>query len=154
LKKLGQRIARGALVKEPKIHEAIGRLKERYPRVARYYAIHYDAKGHSLSWTEDAEKKERVAAPRVRAAGGGSSCSRRPRGRGPALGGGPARSPCGLVGCAWRLGQESITIDAAVPPNNAASVCLPGREEHLDIGSGRHQRACYVDFAAAWQSSS
>jgi len=60
LKKLGQRIARGALVKEPKIHEAIGRLKERYPRVARYYAIHYDAEGHSLSWTEDAEKKERA----------------------------------------------------------------------------------------------
>jgi hypothetical protein len=60
LKKLGQRIARGALVKEPKIHEAIGRLKERYPRVARYCAIHYDAKGHSLSWTEDAEKKERA----------------------------------------------------------------------------------------------
>ncbi len=60
VKKLGQRIARGGLVKEPKIHEAIGRLKERYPRVARYYAIHYDAQGHSLSWTEDAEKKERA----------------------------------------------------------------------------------------------
>jgi hypothetical protein len=48
------------LVKEPKIHEAIGRLKERYPRVARYYAIHYDAEAHSLSWTEDTEKKERA----------------------------------------------------------------------------------------------
>ena len=42
LKKLQKRIARGQLAKEPKIHEAIGRLKERYPRVARYYAIHYD----------------------------------------------------------------------------------------------------------------
>ena len=60
LTKLGQRIAQGQLVKEPKIHEAIGRLKERYPRVARYYAIHYDAEAYSLSWTEDTEKKERA----------------------------------------------------------------------------------------------
>jgi transposase len=60
LKKLQKRIARGKLVKEPKIHEAIGRLKERYPRVARYYAIHYDNERHSLSWTEDVEKKERA----------------------------------------------------------------------------------------------
>ena len=60
LKKLHQRIARGQLVKESKIHEAIGRLKERYPRVARYYGIRYDAEAHSLSWTEDAEKKERA----------------------------------------------------------------------------------------------
>jgi transposase len=60
LEKLGQRVARGHLVKESKVHEAIGRLKERYPRVARYYTIHYDAQAHSLSWTEDAEKKERA----------------------------------------------------------------------------------------------
>jgi hypothetical protein len=60
LKKLQKRIAGGQLVKEPRIHEAIGRLKERYPRVARYYAIDYDAEGHSLSWTEDAQKKERA----------------------------------------------------------------------------------------------
>lgn len=60
LKKLQKRIVGGQLVKEPKIHEAIGHLKERYPRVARYYAIHYDAEGHSLSWTEDAEKKDRA----------------------------------------------------------------------------------------------
>lgn len=60
LKKLEQRIARGRLVKEPKIHQAIGRLKERYPRVARYYAIHYDAETRSLSWMENAERKERA----------------------------------------------------------------------------------------------
>jgi transposase len=60
LKKLQKRIVGGQLVKEPKIHEAIGRLKERYPRVARYYAIHYDAEAHLLSWTEDAEKKDRA----------------------------------------------------------------------------------------------
>jgi hypothetical protein len=27
---------------EQKIHQAIGRLKERYPRVARYYRIDFD----------------------------------------------------------------------------------------------------------------
>jgi transposase len=60
LKKLGQRIAGGRLVKESKIHEAIGRLKERYPRVARYYEIHYDGEAGWLSWREDAEKKQQA----------------------------------------------------------------------------------------------
>ena len=40
-----------------KIQEAIGRLKERYPRVARYYAITYDAATAAVSWTEHAEEK-------------------------------------------------------------------------------------------------
>ena len=35
--------------KANKINEAIGRLKERYPRVARFYEIGYDAKARSLS---------------------------------------------------------------------------------------------------------
>jgi transposase len=57
LKKLKQRIATGRLKDPTKIHEAIGRLKERYPRVARYYEIGYAADSTSLSWEENTEKK-------------------------------------------------------------------------------------------------
>ncbi len=60
LKKLSERIKKCDLVEEKKIHEAIGRLKERYPRVARYYEIRHDSEGKSLSWTEDLEKKARA----------------------------------------------------------------------------------------------
>jgi hypothetical protein len=42
LVKLERRIQAGRLVKKPAIWEAIGRLKERYPRVARYYRIAYN----------------------------------------------------------------------------------------------------------------
>jgi len=41
IEKLQQRIDKGRLVKPAKIGEAIGRIKERYPRVARYYDISY-----------------------------------------------------------------------------------------------------------------
>jgi len=37
IEKLAKRIALGRLRTAAKIYEAIGRLKERYPRVARYY---------------------------------------------------------------------------------------------------------------------
>lgn len=47
-------------IDEAKIHEAIGRLKERYPRVARYYPIRFDAKLWQLSWQENAEAKARA----------------------------------------------------------------------------------------------
>lgn len=57
LEKLKRRIQRGRLKRADKIHQAIGRLKERYPRVARYYAIEPDAESQSLSWCEDSEKK-------------------------------------------------------------------------------------------------
>jgi transposase len=51
------RVEKGQLKKSEKIHEAIGRLKERYPRVARYYRMEYDAEQNRVSWQEDAEKK-------------------------------------------------------------------------------------------------
>ena len=54
LERLQKRIATGHLKKPEKIHEAIGRLKERYPRVARYYLIDYHK---TLTWEEDIEKK-------------------------------------------------------------------------------------------------
>ena len=43
--------------KEEKIYEAIGRIKERYPRVARYYRIEYDSLTQELSYQENAERK-------------------------------------------------------------------------------------------------
>ncbi|HWP57075.1 MAG TPA: IS1634 family transposase [Candidatus Acidoferrales bacterium] len=57
LERLKKRIAEEHLKRAEKIHQAIGRLKERYPRVARYYRIEYDAEQRVLSWKEDTEKK-------------------------------------------------------------------------------------------------
>jgi transposase len=48
LDKLGRRIAQRKLVKPDKINQAIGRLKERYPRVARYFRLAYDPKAAAL----------------------------------------------------------------------------------------------------------
>ena len=55
LQKLEKRAASGRLKKPEKIWEAIGRIKERYPRVARYYSIEWGETG--LKWEENAEKK-------------------------------------------------------------------------------------------------
>jgi transposase len=57
LVRLKRRIEKGQLKKTEKIHQAIGRLKERYPRVARYYRMEYDADQKVLSWNEDTDKK-------------------------------------------------------------------------------------------------
>lgn len=57
LEKLQARIEKGQLTKLKKIHQAIGRLQERYPRVARYYRMEYDAERKTLTWEEDVEKK-------------------------------------------------------------------------------------------------
>ena len=51
LTKLQARVARGRLRAPAKIHEALGRLKERYPRVARYYVLAYDDATRTVSWT-------------------------------------------------------------------------------------------------------
>jgi hypothetical protein len=60
LRRLQRRIEGGRLKRELKIGEAIGRLKQRYPRVARYYTIGYDAAGGRLTYEPDAEKKARA----------------------------------------------------------------------------------------------
>jgi len=60
LDKLARRIANGRLVKEQAIGEAIGRLKERYPRVARYYQLHYDPEHKQFTYSVDAEKHQRA----------------------------------------------------------------------------------------------
>lgn len=57
LQALKIRIEKGHLKSTAKIHEAIGRLKERYPRVARYSQMEYAAESKSFSWLEDRDKK-------------------------------------------------------------------------------------------------
>ena len=57
LEALHARIAKGRLKNPPKIHQAIGRLQERYPRVARYYQIEYDEAQPGLTWQDHAGKK-------------------------------------------------------------------------------------------------
>jgi transposase len=57
LEKLKARIDKGQLKEMGKVHQAIGRLKERYPRVARYYRLDYDVERKTLTWQEDSEKK-------------------------------------------------------------------------------------------------
>ena len=42
------------------VHEAMGRLRERHSRVARYYVITYDSKAQSVTWQENADKKEKA----------------------------------------------------------------------------------------------
>src|SRR5256712_2602424 len=54
LQKLQQRVAKGRLKEENKIQRAIGRLQERYPRVARYYEISCE---NNVAWKELADKK-------------------------------------------------------------------------------------------------
>jgi hypothetical protein len=60
LTKLQARVTRGRLRAPGTIHEALGRLKERYPRVARYYALAYDDVTRAVTWTAQAELKSRA----------------------------------------------------------------------------------------------
>jgi transposase len=60
LLKLDNRIRKGRLVKQQKIFEAVGRLKERYPRVARYYRIAYEPNNKTLSWEVDEHKRAKA----------------------------------------------------------------------------------------------
>jgi len=55
--KLQERVRRGGRVKPVKIGEAMGRLKERYSRVARYYAIAYDPEKKQLTCKLDQAKR-------------------------------------------------------------------------------------------------
>jgi transposase len=54
---LKTRVAAGKL-KSNKVHENIGRLKERYSRVARYYDLVFDDTTNEFSYTENKAKKE------------------------------------------------------------------------------------------------
>jgi transposase len=60
LARLEKRIGAGRLKRTDKVHEAIGRLKERYPRVARYWLMSYQEDPPKLDWREDNDKKQRA----------------------------------------------------------------------------------------------
>lgn len=60
LARLQKRIDAGRLKRPNKVHEALGRLKERYPRVARYWLMSYDEDPPKLTWREDSDKKQRA----------------------------------------------------------------------------------------------
>lgn len=58
--KLQRRIEQGRLVRELAIGEAIGRLKERYPRVARYHRLSFDAQERTLVHQPDEQNKTKA----------------------------------------------------------------------------------------------
>ena len=59
--KLSNRIAKKRLIDRDKINQAIGRLKERYPRVARYFDLAYDPMTQVLISEFNAEKQDKAA---------------------------------------------------------------------------------------------
>jgi transposase len=60
LARLQQRVGRGRLKREVAIGEAIGRLKERYCRVSRYYTIAYDPTTRKVSYEPNADRKAKA----------------------------------------------------------------------------------------------
>jgi transposase len=60
LARLQQRVEKGRLQREVAIGEAIGRLKERYCRVARYYMITYDPTTRKVRQEPNAERKAKA----------------------------------------------------------------------------------------------
>ncbi len=60
LDRLQKRIDKGRLKRELAIGQAIGRLKERYPRVARYHTISYDLTTGKLGHEPNADKKTKA----------------------------------------------------------------------------------------------
>jgi len=60
LAKLQKRISRGQLVREVAIGEAIGRLKERYPRVARYHILRFDTENRTLRHEPEEAMREKA----------------------------------------------------------------------------------------------
>ncbi len=62
LERLARRIAEGRLVKPVSIGKAIGRIQERYPRVARYWRIDYDAETKRFTVEPDEAARAKAAA--------------------------------------------------------------------------------------------
>jgi transposase len=60
LARLQQRVEKGRLKREVAIGEAIGRLKERYCRVARYHTITYDPTTRKVSQAPNADRKAKA----------------------------------------------------------------------------------------------
>jgi alpha-L-rhamnosidase len=53
-------------------------------------------------------------------------------------------TPYGPAASSWELADATVLVRALVPPNTAADVCLPGRAEVFEVGSGHHEWT--VDF--------
>jgi transposase len=60
LEKLRKRIQKKRLKEEIAVGQAIGRLRQRHSRVARFYQIDYNHPGQQLSWTELVERKQQA----------------------------------------------------------------------------------------------
>ncbi|MGH7070308.1 MAG: IS1634 family transposase [Acetobacteraceae bacterium] len=60
LDRLSQRLSAGTLIKPEKVNQAIGRLQERYPRVARYFRISHQPQTATLCCDFDAVKHARA----------------------------------------------------------------------------------------------
>lgn len=60
LQRLAERIDKGQLKDPDAIQRRIGRLQERFPRVARYWTIDYHAEAAHLSWSERPERRAKV----------------------------------------------------------------------------------------------
>ncbi len=60
LSKLQERVRKRRLVKATAIAEAIGRVKERYPRVARYYSIFYHQESNEVCWEVRAQQRAKA----------------------------------------------------------------------------------------------
>lgn len=60
--KLQTSVANGRLKHPDKINQRIGRLRERYPRVARYYALTYDPQTKTVACEPDAQKRKKAEA--------------------------------------------------------------------------------------------
>lgn len=58
LAKVQARIEKGRLKSDVKIGEAIGRLKERYPRVSRYYTLNFNTNTRELNTAANEEKRK------------------------------------------------------------------------------------------------
>jgi transposase len=58
--KLKKRIDTGRILDESVINEAIGRIKERYPRVARYYKLKYNNQGRELTCEQDRDRMQKA----------------------------------------------------------------------------------------------
>jgi transposase len=60
LERLDRRIRTGKLVDPERIAQAVGRLKERHSRVARYYRMDYDETAKTFRYERDEEKRARA----------------------------------------------------------------------------------------------
>jgi alpha-L-rhamnosidase len=50
-------------------------------------------------------------------------------------------TPYGLVSVEMNCHDEHMILDVTIPPNTDAVICLPGRDEQIETGSGKHHFA-------------